>query len=226
MLLDQLGREVQMSAIKSPDSREISTALIRDRWSTYPSSGLTPQRLADIFKAADQGDVQRQAELFEEMEEKDAHLASQFQTRKLAVQGLPWEVLPASETARDKEIAAFCSETLQGMTHLEDYILDMLDALPKGYSMLEIIWNMSAGQSAIRELKWIHPKKITFWNSMTPRILTEEDQVQGIDPPPFKVVYHRYKARSGYDTRAGILRVCGWMYLFKNYAVKDWFLPL
>jgi len=36
------------------------------------------------------------------------------------------------------------------------------------------------------------------------------------------LVYHRYKARSGYDTRAGILRVCAWMYLFKNYGVKDW----
>lgn len=40
--------------------------------------------------------------------------------------------------------------------------------------------------------------------------------------PPFKLVYHRYKARSGYDTRAGVLRVCAWMYLFKNYSLKDW----
>ena len=30
-----------------------------------------------------------------------------------------------------------------------------------------------------------------------------------------------YLARSGYDTRAGIMRVCAWMYLFKNYTVKD-----
>jgi phage gp29-like protein len=46
--------------------------------------------------------------------------------------------------------------------------------------------------------------------------------MRGIDPPPFKFVYHRCRARSGYDTRAGIMRVCAWMYLFKNYAVKDW----
>ncbi|MCE5333196.1 MAG: DUF935 domain-containing protein [Desulfobacteraceae bacterium] len=80
----------------------------------------------------------------------------------------------------------------------------------------------SAGQAGISGLRWIHPKKVTFWDSIHPRILTDEDPVRGIDPPPWKFVYHRYKARSGYDTRAGILRVCAWMYLFKNYAVKDW----
>ena len=40
--------------------------------------------------------------------------------------------------------------------------------------------------------------------------------------PPWKVIYHRYKARSGHATRAGVLRVVGWMYLLKNYALKDW----
>ncbi len=49
--------------------------------SSYPSQGLTPERLAAIFREADAGDVRRQAELFEEMEEKDAHLGSVLQTR-------------------------------------------------------------------------------------------------------------------------------------------------
>lgn len=40
--------------------------------------------------------------------------------------------------------------------------------------------------------------------------------------PPNKVIIHRYKAKSGHPARAGILRVCAWMYLFKNYSIKDW----
>jgi len=222
MLLDQFGREIQMGDIRTPETREISVQLLRDRYSTYPSSGLTPDRLATILKAADQGDVLRQAELFEEMEEKDAHLASQFQTRKLAVQGLSWEISPTSEDSADKKIAEFCNMVLEGLADLDDHILDMLDALGKGYSMMEIMWDTSSGQANVTGLNWIHAKKLTFWNSIHPRVLTEEDQVQGIDPPPFKFVYHRYKARSGYDTRAGIMRVCAFMYLFKNYAIKDW----
>lgn len=222
MLFDQFNRPIQARDIKSPETREIATAMLRDRWSTYPSKGLTPDRLTSILRAADDGDVQRQAELFEEMEEKDAHLASQFQTRKLAVQGLPWEILPVSEDGRDRQIADFCKQTLEGLADLDDHILDLLDALAKGYSMMEILWDVSSGQASISALNWIHAKKVTFWQSIFPRVLTEEEPVQGVDPPPFKFVYHRYRARSGYDTRAGIMRVCAFMYLLKNYALKDW----
>jgi phage gp29-like protein len=221
VLYDQFGREIRAREQRRPETREISVAQIRDRWSTYPSSGLTPVRLAQIFKEADNGDVLRQAELFEEMEEKDAHLASQFQTRKLAVQGLGWEILPAKEGSEAKRASEFCTEVLQRID-LDDVVLDLLDALAKGYSVAEILWEIEGREARVRDVRWVHPKKVTFWNSMTPRVLTEEKPVEGIDPPPWKFVYHRYKARSGHDTRAGILRVVGWMYLFKNYAIKDW----
>ena len=65
MLYDQFGREIQVE--KKPDLREIAVTAVRDRWSQYPSKGLTPQKLAEIFQEADQGDAYRQAELFEEM---------------------------------------------------------------------------------------------------------------------------------------------------------------
>lgn len=208
--------------MKRPDTRELAVVQVRDRWSGYPSNGLVPERLARIFKEADSGDMLRQAELFEEMEEKDAHLASQFQVRKLAVQGLAWEITPAGEDPKSKEVAARCRDFLEGLADLDEHILDLLDALAKGYSMMEILWDVSGGESRIRSLRWVHPKKVTFWDSLTPKVLTVEEPVRGISPPPFKFVYHRYKARSGHDARGGILRVCAWMYLFKNYAIKDW----
>ncbi|WP_319543167.1 DUF935 domain-containing protein [uncultured Pseudodesulfovibrio sp.] len=221
-IYDHLGRAVKTSELNKPETRQISHVTLRDRWSTYPSSGLTPMKLANILKAADNGDVSRQAELFEEMEEKDTHLYSQFQTRKLAVQGLEWEITPASDDARDMKVAEFCREWLNDLDDFDDNVLDLLDALGKGYSAMEPIWDVSSGQATIARLDHINAKKITFWNSVTPRVLTEENPVHGEDAPPFKLVYHRYKARSGYDTRAGIMRVCAWMYLFKNYDVKDW----
>ncbi|HOV62091.1 MAG TPA: DUF935 family protein, partial [Candidatus Hydrogenedentes bacterium] len=105
MLYDQFGREIAARDTRRPDTREICAVQVRDRWSTYPSSGLTPVKLARIFREADNGDVLRQAELFEEMEEKDGHLSSQFQVRKLAIQGLGYEILPVSEDAESKKIA-------------------------------------------------------------------------------------------------------------------------
>lgn len=70
---------------KRPVTARVAVGDVNDKYSDYPSNGLTPGRLARIFRQADEGDVRAQMELFEEMEEKDTHLFSQMQTRKLAV---------------------------------------------------------------------------------------------------------------------------------------------
>ncbi len=221
-LFDQFGREIELGQTRRPETREIAVAQLRDRWSTYPSKGLTPARLAEILTQADGGDVMRQAELMEEMEEKDAHLGSQFAIRKQAVTGLDFEILPHADDPRGEEVAEFCRQSIESLPNWAENLLDMLDALAKGYSLHEILWDQSSGQAMPRDLKWIHPKKLTFWDSLTPRVLTEEEPAHGVDLQPFKWIYHRHKARSGYDTRAGIMRTCTWMYLFKNYTLKDW----
>ena len=229
-LVDQFGREITVE--KNPETREIAVTTIRDRWSDYPSSGLNPGRLGTIFKEADMGDVRRQSELFEEMEEKDTHLFSELQTRKNAVQGLDYEFTPWDESAENKKIRDFVADCLNSLENFDDAMLDLLDAIGKGLSLCEIQWDITGNQVVIGGLTWIHPKKTVFyergganmWAKSTecPRILTEAEPFNGEIMPPFKLVYHRYKARSGYDTRAGVLRVCGWMYLFKNYGIKDW----
>ena len=112
-LLDQFGRPIP--PLKRPETREIATVSLRDRWSSYPSRGLTPKRLADIFREADQGELRRQAELFEEMEEKDTHLFSVMQTRRLAVLGLDYQVEADSESPEDAKIADFCREQLKNL---------------------------------------------------------------------------------------------------------------
>lgn len=106
-----------------PVRSRVAVGDVNDKYSTYPSNGLTPRRLARIFRAADEGDVSEQMELFEEMEEKDTHLFSQLQTRKLAVTGLDWEVQSFSDDERDKEIAEFIDEQLKGIENLDDILL-------------------------------------------------------------------------------------------------------
>jgi phage gp29-like protein len=230
ILYDQFGRAIE--AMKRPETREIAVTTIRDRWSNYPSSGLTPQSLATIFKEADSGDVARQAELFEEMEEKDTHLFSEIQTRKNAVHGLDYEITPWSESAEDKRIRDFVADCLFSLESFDDALLDMLDAIGKGYSLNEIMWTTDSGKAVIGRIEWIHAKKAVFYERgaanmwaksfEVPRIMTEAQPIEGEQMPAFKLIYHRYKTRSGYDTRAGVLRVCAWMYLFKNYSIKDW----
>ena len=219
-LKDIFGRVFKPQA--RPETRELAAVSLAERWSTYPSAGLTPVRLAEIFRLADQGDVYRQMELFEEMEEKDAHLSSLLQTRKMAVLSLDYEVLPYSRSPEDERIAGFIRETVDALPDVEGAFLDLLDAIGKGFACSEIIWEVAGGQAHIMELRWIPQKRVTFIQDLKPRLLTPEAPWKGEEPPPWKVIYHRFKARSGHAPRAGVLRVVGWMYLLKNYALKDW----
>jgi phage gp29-like protein len=220
-IVDAYGKE-----IKRPLLSEIGTGTVRDAYSTYPSHGLTPGRLAAILKEADQGDVLRQAELFEEMEEKDAHLGSVLQTRKQAVAGLQWEVDASSSNKEDEEVAAFVKDALRRIENLEQSLLDLMDAVGKGFSISEIMWDIEGNHVVARELRWRHQKRFTFYSKDgvldSPRLLTDDESVYGEELHPGKFIIHRYMGRSGIAPRAGILRPCAYMYLFKNYTLKDW----
>lgn len=219
-LKDFFGRLFRPGA--PPETRELAAVSLAERWRTYPSAGLTPARLAEIFREADQGFVPRQMELFEEMEEKDAHLAAILQTRKMAVLSLDYEVLPYAKNPEDEKVADFVGEMLYRLPGLEAAFLDLLDAIGKGFALAEILWEVARGQAWVADLRWIPQKRVIFGEDSRPRLLTEVGDWRGTGPPPWKVIYHRYKARSGYPSRAGVLRVVGWMYLLKNYALKDW----
>ncbi len=201
----------------------IVTFQTSDRFSSYPSNGLTPVKLARILREADDGSISAQMELFEEMEEKDPHLFSQLQTRKNAVTGLDFEVIPYSDEPLDKVIAEFVKEELSSLENLEEIFTDLLDAIGKGISISEILWDYSIIQNKyhIREIKNYHQKNF-FWDEKDKFKVITKDEPQGIELPEDRFIIHKYKARSGHPSRAGVLRVCTWMYLFKNYSLKDW----
>jgi phage gp29-like protein len=211
---------------KTPETREIAAASIRDRWSGYPSSGLTPRRLAAILREADAGDPLRQMELFSEMEEKDAHLYSCLQTRKLSVSGLDWDVFPKGAGPDSDEAAGFAKETLNGIDNFEEALTDLLDAVGKGYSISEIMWAYRDGRVVPLALKKRQQKRFTFMEkdgvSERPRLLTTGEPVYGVPLIPDKFIVHVYRAGSDMPERGGLLRVLAWIYLFKNYALKDW----
>lgn len=218
MILDKDGKPIRLD---KPVKREIAVNSIYDKYSTYPSNGLTPQKLAQIFREADGGDVYRQMELFEEMEEKDPHLFSQLQTRKNAVIGVDFEVLPFSDDPRDKEICDFISDCIFGLESIEDVLMDLLDAIGKGFATSEIMWGVDSGRIVVNDIKYKHQKRF-FWDEYDVFKVRTDDEPNGIIIPQNKFIIHKYKAKSGHPARAGVLRIVAWMYLFKNYDVKDW----
>ena len=226
-ILDQYGNEIRNN---KPIRGEIAIDTFRSRYSTYPTQGMTPEKLATVLKEADLGNVYRQAEMFEEMEEKDCTLSSILGTRRGAVSGLKWEVLPATDSREDKKIAQAGKEMLESLESLRDTLFDIGDAVGKGFAMCEIMWDPTPSACGISEIKWVHQKKFTFyapadWGSTIlqyPRLLTDAEPIFGEEVPANKFVYHRHKARSGSAPRGGLSRPCAYMWLFKNFDIKDW----
>lgn len=192
-----------------------------DRYSTYPSNGLTPEKMARILRTADAGDVSELMELYEEMEEKDPHLFSLLQTRKNAVLGLDYEILPFSDDPEDIRTMEAVSSVFYGIENIEDMIFDLLDAIGKGFAICEIQWKRKDAKTYVERINRIHPKRIVFDDD--DRILISTiDSPMGEMVSKDRLMVHHYRARSAHMSRSGVLRTIAWVYLFKNYALKDW----
>ena len=222
-ILDARGNPVKRRELKQEESAP-SLRGLRQVGSHYPSAGITPQRLANIFLQADQGDPRAQCELFEEMEEKDLHLSSIIGTRKRAVVGLELKVeAPDNATAQEKKATDLVRDHLANISDFPEKLMDILDAIGKGYSATEIIWGIYKQEAVIEDLKWREPKWFRFdQDSMSELRLIDASYIDGKPLTPYKYITHFHKAKSGIAVRGGILRPCAWMYLFKNYDFKDW----
>lgn len=226
----RLALKAAKEQLMRPDTNEISTVSLFNRWGTYPSAGLTPESLAQILKDADEGNVSRQMELFEEILEKDPHIGGAFQSRKLAVSKREYQILDASEDNKDKEIADYVRKVIDGIKRFHTFKEDALDCVPKGFSSHQIMWKIDpANKVYIDRFEYLHQKNFRFGLATDPksdlnriRRITDEALVDGVELEPFKWFIPIVKARSGYPGRASIMRTVTWYYLFKNFDVKAW----
>jgi phage gp29-like protein len=141
-LYDAYGREVDTAQLRDEQAAP-TMAGVRNIYSVmHPSTGLTPEKLIAIQREAEAGDPYLYLELAEEMEEKDLHYLAVISTRKQAVAGAEIIVTPASEAAEDLRAADLVRDfVLGGAFDLEGVLFDILDAVGKGFSATEIIWD-------------------------------------------------------------------------------------
>lgn len=203
-------------------SAEASTPLIgvRDQLSSNPSTNLTPVKLARILRESGEGDILELMELAEEIEEKDLQYQTVLNARKRTVAQLDISVEPADDTPAATAQADFVKSFLNRDT-LESEIFDILDAVGKGFSVTEIIWETSSNQWMPKSLNWVDPRWIAFQqNDLSKPLLRVKGGYKEL--APFKYIYTTIKAKSGLDIRGGLIRGVAWAYLFKNFSLKNW----
>lgn len=219
-ILDANGKPIEKAALAEPQTSKL--AWIQNEWAEHPSRGLTPARLHRLLNEAETGDLMAQADLFCDMEEKDAHIFAELSKRKRALLTLDWRVqAPPGASAAEKKLAEEVREWISAIADFEDVMLDGLDAIGHGFAAQEITW---ARDGAL----WI-PAAIEHrpqrWFRTLPydgnALRLRDASMYGAELWPFGWIVHRHKAKSGYLTRGGLHRILCWPFLFKNYGVRD-----
>jgi phage gp29-like protein len=213
------------AAKKADLAREISgptTTGIRNHYSDVVASGLTPAKLGQLLRAADDGDPDAYLALAEEMEERDLHYRSQLGTRKGALLGIEPQVEAASDDAADQKIADAVREMV-GRPQFGELVEDLVDALGKGYAVCEVIWNTKATPWEPVAYKFRDPRWFQFDRvDRTTLRLKDVGSPDGVDLAPGKFVVHVPKLKSGIPIRGGLARLASWCFLLKSYTLKDW----
>lgn len=218
-LVDQWGRPISAAALRREEAVP-DGGWVRSIVSGHPSRGLEPERLARLLIQAERGDARGYLELAEEMEEKDLHYLSVLGTRRRAVAQIEPTVEAASESADDVAAAELVREFLRRDT-LQAELFDMLDAIGKGYSVTEIIWDTEGSRWWPARLEWRDPRWFQFdrVDGRTLRLLSPDGTR---DLFPGKYIVHQTTAKSGLPIRGGIARSVAWCFMFKSFSLKDW----
>ena len=162
-LYDAYGREVDLARLHEEQAAPTMSGVRNIYSSMHPSVGLTPERLTQILREAEFGDPFLYLELAEEMEEKDLHYLAVLSTRKEAVSQIEFEIKPASAARDDVRAAELVRAMLadDGLG-LASAMIDILDAIGKGFSATEIVWDSSEREWFPRRLRWRDPRWFLF----------------------------------------------------------------
>lgn len=186
----------------------------------YPVDGLSPERLASILREADAGEARRYLDLAEQIEELDLHYAGVLATRKRSVAQLEISIDPAGEDAASIEHADMVRAWLQ-RDELQDELFDILDAVGKGFSVTEIVWDSSEGQWQPARLE-ARPQSWFDFKREDGRTLMLRDQGGLVPLAPYKFIVPTMRAKSGLPIRSGIARLACWAVMLKAFTQRDW----
>jgi len=220
-ILDYRGQPVEMKTL-AEELAAPSMAGVRTPW--WPAVyNLTPDRLGQILAAVDSNDINEYLTLAEQMEESDLHYHSVLSTRKLAVGSLALTIESVTDDKRDEEIADFVGEVMRDDA-APGLLSDLLDAVGKGFSVCEIMWDRSGSQWVPSAYEWRDPRFFMFDRDTGRelRLRDEKDLAVGVPLAPYKFVQHRPKIKTGVPIRGGLARLAAIAYMCKNYSLKDW----
>jgi phage gp29-like protein len=212
-------------------------------WANLPGAD---DRAAAVILQTEAANGRSQAsvyELFAEMEQKDGHLFSVLQTRIQGLLGLGRRVVAGGRTERDQRAAELVGELWAAVPRPGALLRALLDAVPKGFAAVELVWDYDA-QGRMTVADWVaHPQEYFGFGSdgelllLCPPFRSESADANTAVLPPGRAVATAAALRPaperkfllcrfGADARnrygRGLCLHAYWYYWFKKNTVRFW----
>lgn len=195
----------------------------RDLWSGGLVAGLTPERLAALLDSVRRGEVPAEyLEIAGELEERDAHYRSVLSTRKHAVEGLELYVQAAGDDKDAVTVAEAVNEDIANHADSMDLIKNALDALGKGFSVNEIIWDTSGSRWKPETFIYRDPRWFAYHKETGVLSLRDVYGMELKPLEPYKFIVHEPNLLSGKQITSGLSFTALFYWLVKTYDVSSW----
>ena len=222
-LYDAHGKPLGKAELLREQARP-SLVGVRQAWVLEAvAAGLGPRRLQAALESADRGETLEFLTLAAELEERDVRYGTALGVRKRAALGVQPVVEAASDSAADRELADEVRE-LARAPQFRRLCAACLDGLGKGWSAVEIDWDLSGSRWQPRGYLWRDPRWFR-WSREDPlelRLLDEAAPLQGLPLAPGRWVLHCPPLREGIPARGGLARIACAAFLLRSYALRDW----
>jgi len=157
-------------------------------------SDITIPHFNDVFLNTDPTLLSRGGgkglEIYEEIE-RDTEAYALFQKRKSTLIEREWEVKAGGENPRDLEAAEFVEKQLKRIP-FDRICENLLDAILKGYSVVEIVWQRFEGKIVPKKIVSQEQRRFVFDEDWKPRLLTWTSMFKGEELPDRKFMVHRF----------------------------------
>lgn len=235
--------DTKQNAVKvTPRNRPV-VILPADIWSDHPSQNLTPSQAYGYLETAERGDIKAQCELYQDILEKDPTISSVLETRQLAVQTFPWDIVaidPDDPDAKAQAVRmkkqlrkiglryAIRSDSLQYAT-FDEFLHFISSATAYGFAAAQILWDIRTSTIDAfvpfehRHFAWgdISKQGTVDFNPYELRVKTIDAPVFGEPIQPYEFALHAVRGDAVAPGRRGALRKLVNWWIFKNFAVKS-----
>jgi phage gp29-like protein len=221
-IIDQFGAVIPRAEIAQLKQQVASPSSFSTRppFAGHLAFGIDPGRLGMILRGADNFNSRDWFTLAEEMEELFPHYTAVLSKRKRQVALLPITVEDAKTGKDAKRHGDFLRAWLDKEI-LQHALYDAMDAVGKGFTANEIIWESAPGRVQPAEILWRHQRDFEVsWEDGETLLLRDN---AGFTPlARHKFWLHGHKVKSGGVARSGISRIIAWMWMYSSYTLKDW----